>query len=553
MGYSKLTYEEYIEHPEQWGTELPLWAKELSEMGYPGVSAIDFYDDILGEDLEEERLPEEYVRGEYAGIAIERVKKLDKNGCVVLDKKGKEQYVGKRYTVTRGNMELYDLIDHSENFCMIAPISYAGRSRKNENARFMYALCIEVDYIQPNGGLEELIYSWQRRVSPMPCPTYMVCSGNGLHLYYVFERPIPLWRNVFESLTEAKKFFTPWFWNKYVTSASEAIEYESINQPFRCVGSRTKGNSYAMAFQTGKKVTIEYLNQFLPEELRLDSIYKSKYTLEQAKKLYPDWYKRRIERGEDRGHYNRYQPIYYNWIDKILDRNSGAVVGKRYHCLENLCSLAVQCNIDPEQVESDCRRVAERFEELTVKEDNHFTEYDILCALKTYHEGSEQAYRRRIEFISKKTGIKLEPNKRNGRKQNLHLRLARANRDILCEERGKSDWREGNGRPNAEQIVLEWQEKHPEGKKADCIRDTGLSKPTVYRWWKVAVKMSESLAEPLENEKRTSLRLESKKPIKTKIGRSNETPEERKRRHYREWEERRNMIRKMGIKDGEND
>lgn len=71
-----------------------------------------------------------------------------------------------------------------------------------------------------------------------------------------------------------------------------------------------------------------------------------------------------------------------------MDRNSGAVVGKRYHCLENLCSLAVQCNIDPEQVESDCRRVAERFEELTVKEDNHFTEYDILCALKTYHEGS---------------------------------------------------------------------------------------------------------------------------------------------------------------------
>ena len=203
-------------------------------------------------------------------------------------------------------------------------------------------------------------------------------------------------------------------------------------------------------------------------------------------------------------------------------------------------------------MERDCRRVAERFEELTVKEDNHFTEYDILCALKTYHDGSEQAYRRRIEFISKKTGIKLEPNKRNGRKQNLHLRLARANRDILCEERGKSDWREGNGRPSAEQIVLEWQEKHPEGKKADCIRDTGLSKPTVYRWWKVAVKTSESHTEPSESEKRTSLRLESKKPIKTKIERSDETPEERKRRHYREWEERRETVRKRGIKGGEN-
>ena len=40
------------------------------------------------------------------------------------------------------------------------------------------------------------------------------------------------------------------------------------------------------------------------------------------------------------------------------------------------------------------------------------------------------------------------------------------------------------GRPDKQKIVEEWQESHPEGRKADCIRDTGLSKPTVYRWWK---------------------------------------------------------------------
>ena len=27
-----------------------------------------------------------------------------------------------------------------------------------------------------------------------------------------------------------------------------------------------------------------------------------------------------------------------------------------------------------------------------------------------------------------------------------------------------------------------------EGKKADCIRDTGLSKPTVYKWWQTVGK-----------------------------------------------------------------
>lgn len=52
-------------------------------------------------------------------------------------------------------------------------------------------------------------------------------------------------------------------------------------------------------------------------------------------------------------------------------------------------------------------------------------------------------------------------------------------RDVLGEDEYKN-----NGRPDKQKIVEEWQESHPEGRKADCIRDTGLSKPTVYRWWK---------------------------------------------------------------------
>jgi hypothetical protein len=479
MGYSNLTYEQYIEHPEVWGADLPKWASELADRGYKGICAIDFYDDIFDEDLESSRLPEDYKTGEYGGIAVEKVKKYDSFGNVVLDDKGNEMCVGRRYTVTKGNMELYDLIDKSENFCMIAPISYAGRTRKNSNARFMYALCIEVDYIQPKGGLNELIYSWERKTMPVPKPTYIVCSGNGLHLYYVFERPIPLWKNIFEQLTEVKKYLTPRLWTKYISSAYNAIQFESINQPFRCVGSRTKGSSYVMAFECGEKISIEYLNEFLPEDKKLNCIYKSNCTLEQARAMYPEWYQKRIVEGKPRGHWTRYEPIYYNWIDKIL---YGAVVGHRYHCLENLCSLAVQCNIAPEQVEKDCRRVAERFEELTTDDNNHFTEYDIICALRTYHTATEQAYRRRIEYISKKTGIQLTANKRNGRKQDVHLKIARATRDILHE-----DWREGNGRPKgsgtAAAKVYDWRQDHPEGRKIDCERETGLSRHTVLKWW----------------------------------------------------------------------
>ena len=54
-------------------------------------------------------------------------------------------------------------------------------------------------------------------------------------------------------------------------------------------------------------------------------------------------------------------------------------------------------------------------------------------------------------------------------------------------KRQGKDWREGNGRPKGsgtkENQVKEWRKNNPNGKKAQCIRDTGLSKMTVYKWW----------------------------------------------------------------------
>lgn len=488
MDRCDLQYEYIIWHPELYDKELlPKWSRELSDRGYKGVSARDFYDDVFMDDLAESRLPEDYVTGEYCGIAVERVLRVDEEGNPILDKDGNKLYKGRRTQVTKGHKSLYNLINTSENFCFMAPMSYAGRNRTNDHARYMYAFCIEVDYIREKGGLRELIYSWERKTQPIPKPTYIVCSGNGLHLYYVFERPVPMWRNVFEAMKVYKKYMTSRIWTKYITTAYDKIEWESVNQPFRIVGTRTRSGGFALAFRIGEKVTIDYMNKFAPASCAMTNIYKSKCTKEQAKKLYPEWYQRRIVEGKGRKRWYRHPGIYKNWIEKILE---GAVVGRRYNCLENLCSLAVQCEIKPEQVEADCRRVAEYFEMLTVSEDNHFTEYDVLCALKTYHQAKEQAFRRKIEYISKKTGIELEPNKRNGQKQKYHLEEARAIRDIRMRRKGR-DWREGNGRPigsknkvnKKAQLVAEWRAAHPDGRKIDCERELGISRPTVLKWW----------------------------------------------------------------------
>ena len=64
MGYSKLSYDDMVEHPEIWRIEKelvsPAWAEEISELGYKGVWAVDFYNDVFGEHLEPSRMPEDY-------------------------------------------------------------------------------------------------------------------------------------------------------------------------------------------------------------------------------------------------------------------------------------------------------------------------------------------------------------------------------------------------------------------------------------------------------------------------------------------------------------
>lgn len=105
-----------------------------------------------------------------------------------------------------------------------------------------------------------------------------------------------------------------------------------------------------------------------------------------------------------------------------------------------------------------------------------FTEDDVLHALEAFTD-SYITYP--IDTIVNRTGIPIEKNKRNHRRQNVHLRIARATLSIMNDEQGKSL----QGRPTQEQAVREWQELHPDGRKADCIRDTGLAKHTVYKWW----------------------------------------------------------------------
>ena len=133
---------------------------------------------------------------------------------------------------------------------------------------------------------------------------------------------------------------------------------------------------------------------------------------------------------------------------------------------------------------TDAFSLLQFLDDMSDDEHNRFTKRDIMDAMQFYQENYVTYSRSEAERVS---AIPMPANKRNYQKQADHLEEARAIRDIRMKRQDR-DWREGNGRPKGSgeksKIVEEWQRQHPDGKKADCIRETGLSKPTVYKWWK---------------------------------------------------------------------
>ena len=434
----------------------------LLEQSYREVNYKDFYRDVfpLGS-LEEKGV---YEVGKYNAIA--RAIKVGDNKT-------------KRYIVT-DDLDVLDKLVECDDFCIIRPISFIGKSAKSDNARFMYAMAIDLDGIKSKKNFDFLIHQISNGhnmlsvVWGLPKPTYLVSSGTGIHLYYVFEKPIPLFKNVVKGLERLKKRLTWQAWTQGASVLSDNVQYESLFQGFRMVGTVTKNGGRCRAFKVGNKVTIEYLNKYVPEEYQVETIvYQSKLTLKVAKELYPEWYKKRIINKQLRGSWVCKKDVYDWWIRTLKEC---ATEGHRYWCIMTLCTYAKKCGVSREVLEKDAYGLIPFMNSLG----SAFTEDDVLHALQAYDD-SYITYP--IKTIEERTDIKIERNKRNGRKQKQHLERARAVQEI---DYPNGEWRNQEGRPKGSgkrNIVKEWRDNNPDGKKIDCERETGLSRHTILKWW----------------------------------------------------------------------
>ena len=122
---------------------------------------------------------------------------------------------GRHTVITDGLEQIEGLIKN--DFVITAPIGYSGYSRKAENARWLYALTLDIDHVDKRGLINLMKLA---EVGYIPQPTFLVNSGNGIHVYYCFDEPVPMYKPAQEELKKLKSALVDKLWNKETSTNS---------------------------------------------------------------------------------------------------------------------------------------------------------------------------------------------------------------------------------------------------------------------------------------------------------------------------------------------
>lgn len=449
--------------------------KAFLESHFKESAAADFYRDLFPEGSLQKH-GEDYEDGKGNIVATSICKD---------DKKKTRSWI-----VTDDQEDLKNVF--GVEFGLVAPLSWFGKTHKKTNAHELFAYAIDIDYVDLQ-RLKNLVKQFRTGVQ-LP-PNYLVSSGKGLHLYYFLEKPVPLYHNLVEMLSQLKKDLIRRLWNDTTSLKPERPDITGIFQGFRCVGCMSKlGEGYPVrAFKiTSHRYTLEELAKMARSKVDVSLVEKKpewrpkqdRISLEEALEKYPDWYERRILKKEQPQKVWHSNPKLYEWWKrKIMDEVKS---GGRYYSLLALCSFGRKCGIPDEQIKADAWSFLDELEKRTDDEMNHFTKSDVEDALEGLNNPSIALATR--QWISEHTKVEIQPNKRRKeplcRNDGTALKAARAVQKIMDEANG-TNWRDGNGRKSAEADFYNYLGSTDNPTCADFCEKTGRKKSVWYKYKKI--------------------------------------------------------------------
>ncbi|WP_432647469.1 hypothetical protein [Mitsuokella sp.] len=220
-------------------------------------------------------------------------------------------------------------------------------------------------------------------------PTYLVNSGNGVHLVYLLSEAV----NTYDWTKEILKNLHSALLQVFASRKFKADTGTGISHSYRIVGSQTKLGKSCTAYQVGGKVSIEALAD------SLGIVWQRPQYMERD-------YEKRPSDAAPHGHSG-----FYTYLTNLIPLRSKE--GHRYNSIFALACVGCKCNIPFEQLSKDAMAIARKLG-LPLKEAKHALEVCDPEKAKTVRAATLEAW---LGWsFDRKT-------KRNGRTQAEHLAL----------------------------------------------------------------------------------------------------------------------------------
>ena len=420
------------------------------------------------------------------------------------------------------SMSIEEALEQAEgrNDVLMGGCTYFNNWISKRSAKDIYTFIIDMDNVYSGTLQNALKQDWYTASGKyLPKPTYIVNSGTGLHLYFVLSEPIPNYQVSTENLDKVYRSLA-------VQQTTNRVylkkQVQWFGQDFRMAGGLNKYGWENTVFRIGEKWDIDELAR----AVGVEDVHFIRYGEKRTKNLNRNNRKRATREGW-RSNRKFYDYALRNCHEKTKE-------GNRYTSMCALSVIAWKCNVPQSELEVDLLELLPDYNRGATRK---IQEKEIYSAMKMYNPKAMLTQRESLENWQ---GWEYKPIRRNGRKRADHIKY------MNTIKRFKKELGEpvNEGRPNKEHIVRGYQALHPNATKSDCIADTGLGKSTVYKYWQIKPNKAENevkgTSEPQNVEKSKF------EPYTSSQGQNKpdwQLQNEKKMRHYREWQEKQRLRR----------
>lgn len=313
----------------------------------------------------------------------------------------------------------------------------------------VYAFVIDLDGVSP----ADLRVLMKREIKKLP-PTYIVNSGQGVHLVYMFTNPVACYKVRKKPLKQAIKALASLF--KVKTYSYEVDPTATLVHPYRVVGSRTKLGQTAKAYKIGEKREVVEMLKLLNIDTYLFEEHKKKPKTQRRKASYNSKVAT-LPTGRVRFYDSTYERVRHE-VDE----------GHRYLSLFALAIIAYKCRIPRAQIEEDIGDLVDLFNQKEHMQ--KVRENEIEKALTGY---SQKFVKVNSYTLEEYLGFTFHrKTKRNGLKQGEHLLIARA----VKAARQKA---------TKEIQMKRYLQKYPDASLKQMEEDLGWSRHTIIKYRKL--------------------------------------------------------------------